>query len=206
MNYRRIYNKLIAKARVENTGAGYFERHHIWPRCHDANGAPWALAIINHPDNLVRLTPEQHCLAHLLLVKMYPWDRDLIHAAWTQTNTQGYKGTKNKTYGWMRRLFIENHPLKRPEDRTSQSERLKAYYKAHPEAGEAHSARLKIIQCGAKDCKEPARSPCRQQRTDEDYTRNARSPCRQQRTWPIAIFFLGSCCSTKRGDEKRRCC
>jgi len=46
----------------------------------------------------------------------------------------------------MRRLFIENHPLKRPEDRTSQSERLKAYYKAHPEAGEAHSARLKIIQ------------------------------------------------------------
>ena len=63
MNYEKIYNDLVAKAREENTDDGaYYEKHHIIPK---------SLGGTLANDNLVKFTPRQHYIAHLLLFKIY---------------------------------------------------------------------------------------------------------------------------------------
>lgn len=62
MNYRKIYDSLVAKARWRET-TGIVERHHILPRC---------LGGGNEASNIVRLYPREHYLAHVLLTKIYP--------------------------------------------------------------------------------------------------------------------------------------
>ena len=63
MNYNRIYNQLIEKAKLENNLDNvYYERHHIIPK---SLGGP------NTKSNLVKLVPRQHYIAHLLLYKIY---------------------------------------------------------------------------------------------------------------------------------------
>lgn len=63
MNYERIYRAFIADRRTKEPGAEeYAERHHILPRCMGGGG---------EPENLIRLTPEDHFFAHLLLAKMH---------------------------------------------------------------------------------------------------------------------------------------
>ncbi|XAO17074.1 homing endonuclease [Escherichia phage FL23] len=60
MNYEKIYNSLIDRAR-NRALTGYKERHHIIPKC---------LGGSNDASNLVDLTPEEHYVAHQLLVKI----------------------------------------------------------------------------------------------------------------------------------------
>lgn len=63
MDYARIYQRFIADRRLKEPGlTGYTERHHIVPR--SIGGRDVA-------DNLIRLTPEDHFFAHLLLAKIY---------------------------------------------------------------------------------------------------------------------------------------
>ena len=71
MNYRQHYTNLISRARNRVLEI-YTESHHIIPRC---------LGGTDDPLNLVDLTPEEHYVAHQLLVKMYPSNRSLIFAA-----------------------------------------------------------------------------------------------------------------------------
>jgi len=53
--------------------------------------------------NLVYLLPEEHYIAHLLLVKIYPYESGLIYAANMMANRN------NKSYGWVKRKFaIQN--------------------------------------------------------------------------------------------------
>jgi hypothetical protein len=63
MNYSRIYSEFIAdrlaKQPVKPT---YFERHHILPR---------SLGGSNGAENIIRLTPEDHLFAHLVLAKIH---------------------------------------------------------------------------------------------------------------------------------------
>lgn len=63
------------------------------------------------PQNLVKLTPEEHYLAHQLLVKIHPENSELIYAA--QMMTIGR--TTNKLYGWLRRRWVEEN---RKQDRS----------------------------------------------------------------------------------------
>lgn len=58
-------------------------------------------------DNLVALTPEEHYLAHLLLVKMYPDNRSLVYAANKMTVGSRYAKRSNKRYGWLKRRYSE---------------------------------------------------------------------------------------------------
>src|ERR1700739_2796630 len=95
MNYQKIYNDLInrGKSRVwpEDT---YGEWHHITPRCLEGS---------DEPENLVKLTPEEHYVAHQLLVKIYPDNPKLIYAASMMTvDTRGGR-VNNKLYGWLKR-------------------------------------------------------------------------------------------------------
>lgn len=93
MNYKSHYDKLILKAQnrvlAENT---YTEMHHILPKC--AGGT-------NHKNNLVALLPEEHLLAHLLLVKIDPLNESYIFAA----NMMTHRIRNNKEYGWVRRAY-----------------------------------------------------------------------------------------------------
>ena len=95
MNYFAHYQKLIAKAQSRKLN-GYKEKHHIIPKCLGGN---------NEKSNIIELTPEEHYLAHLLLVKMYPNNHRLVHAAvmMTVNSFHSQQRSNNKLYGWLRR-------------------------------------------------------------------------------------------------------
>jgi hypothetical protein len=89
MNYQRIYDRLIDRA-VGRTIDTYYEVHHIIPRCLGGNDTA---------DNLVKLTPEEHYVAHQLLAKIYSTDQRLLYAAVMMCVNR----PSNKLYGWLRR-------------------------------------------------------------------------------------------------------
>lgn len=74
------------------------EIHHILPRC---------MGGVDDKTNLVKLTPEEHYLAHLLLVKIYPDSRELIYAAKMMTVSSLSQRRSNKLYGWLKRRYVE---------------------------------------------------------------------------------------------------
>ena len=71
MNYQKIYDNLVSRARIRILYELY-ETHHIIPKC---------LGGTNNSENLVKLTPEEHYLAHQLLAKLYPENYKLTYAA-----------------------------------------------------------------------------------------------------------------------------
>jgi 5-methylcytosine-specific restriction endonuclease McrA len=96
MDYKKHYNLLIMKAKLKLiTGDPvYLEQHHIIPKC---------IGGTDDPKNLVYLLPEEHYIAHLLLVKIYPNESKLAHAA--NMMVAGSKNNKrnNKSYVWVRK-------------------------------------------------------------------------------------------------------
>ena len=96
MNYHKHYHALIfrAKNRILNDE---YETHHVIPRC---------LGGTDNSENLVRLTPEEHYTAHLLLVKMHN-DPKLIYAAQMMIVSSRYNRRNNKMYGWLKRRYSE---------------------------------------------------------------------------------------------------
>lgn len=80
MNYFKIYNGIIEKAKAENRVKGkgvYYEAHHILPKCLGGDGLYYEWKW--HP-NLALLTPKEHYICHKLLCKMYPKDRRILRA------------------------------------------------------------------------------------------------------------------------------
>lgn len=95
MRYDLIYESLIARAGARHTQPeDYVETHHIVPKCLGGSDAN---------DNLVALTPEEHYLAHLLLVKLYPENHKLAYAASMLIPKSPNQRRNNKMYGWLRR-------------------------------------------------------------------------------------------------------
>lgn len=95
MNYSSIYNKLILKARNREELQEYYEVHHIIPQC--VGGG-------NEETNLVKLTPEEHYIAHLILPKIYVGNKSILFAANMMANRfKNYPKNTNKKYGWIRR-------------------------------------------------------------------------------------------------------
>ena len=95
MNYKKHYKLLIEKAQNRKLN-GYFEKHHIVPRC---------IGGTNEKSNLVELTPEEHYVAHQLLVKMYPNNDSLVYAANKMTVSSSLVKRKNKQYGWLKKKY-----------------------------------------------------------------------------------------------------
>ena len=106
MNYLRIYNSLIDRGKTRNLSEGY-ETHHIVPRCMGGSDTK---------DNLVKLTPEEHYVAHQLLVKIYPDNHALAKAAAMMIP----KRPSNKMYGWLRRRFIKAKSIEQSGKNNSQ--------------------------------------------------------------------------------------
>lgn len=112
MNYKRIYEALIlrAKGRVLE---GYCEKHHVLPKC---------MGGTNDPENIVKLTPEEHFVAHQLLVKIHPDNHSLALAASkmcvSSRMTSGRMG--RKMYGWVRRRHAKSMSYFQSNKRNSQ--------------------------------------------------------------------------------------
>ena len=94
MNYAKIYDDLIARGK-NRVLESYKERHLIIPRC---------LGGTDEPENLVDLTPEEHYVAHQLLIKIYNGNYALVKAAAMMIPNR----PSNKLYGWLRRRFSES--------------------------------------------------------------------------------------------------
>lgn len=79
MNYSKLYDALIEKARSENReklqkgdpSYRYYERHHVIPKC---LGGTWS------KNNLVLLTAREHFLCHWILYKSTPSELKLAYA------------------------------------------------------------------------------------------------------------------------------
>jgi len=94
MDYQRHYDLLVIKAQSRPIPPGYTETHHIVPRC---------LGGGNEAGNLVVLTAREHCLAHLLLAKIY--GGKLWYAANMMANRFGMK---SRAYSIAREQHAEN--------------------------------------------------------------------------------------------------
>jgi 5-methylcytosine-specific restriction endonuclease McrA len=95
MNYFKIYDNLIERAK-NRVLEGYCEMHHIIPKCMGGS---------DEKTNIVAITPEEHYIAHQLLVKMYPDNIKLVYAANMMcVISEDHGGHRNnKLYGWLRK-------------------------------------------------------------------------------------------------------
>lgn len=112
------YKKLILRGLTRSTDKeeaktifGYIESHHIIPHC--MNGS-------DVKENIVFLTPEEHFVAHQLLLKIYPSCNGLATACIIMCTDKNGKRINNKKFGWIKRKFSlersemmsgENHPM-----------------------------------------------------------------------------------------------
>jgi hypothetical protein len=95
MDYKKHYDLLIKRAKTRQLSC-YIERHHIVPKC---------MGGTDDKSNLVELTPEEHYVAHQLLVKMYPNVDGLVYAASKMTVSSKTVLRNNKLYGWLKRRY-----------------------------------------------------------------------------------------------------
>lgn len=93
MNYSKHYNILIERSQ-NRILEGYVEKHHIIPKC---------LGGTDDKSNIAILTPEEHFLAHQLLIKMNPGNRDLVYATQLMTVHHTNARVNNKLFGWLRK-------------------------------------------------------------------------------------------------------
>jgi len=122
MNYQKHYDLLMAKARLENRKKHkksdydfvYYERHHIIPdsffiESKRKGNKGWLDGNPNSKENIVLLTPEEHYLAHQLLVKIYPNNHGMVKAANLMCRSSATMDGQrnNKQYGWLRRKLAE---------------------------------------------------------------------------------------------------
>lgn len=119
MNYLRIYNSIVDRAKSSgrikldknNPDYIYYEEHHIVPEhFFKARTRPgpvgWLEGNAECPTNLVLLTPEEHYVAHQLLVKIYPQHSEgLVYALKMMTVSDAAQKRNNKLYGWIKRRY-----------------------------------------------------------------------------------------------------
>lgn len=127
MNYKKHYQLLIERGK-SRTILDYVETHHIVPRC---------MGGTDDKTNLVDLTPEEHFLAHQLLMKMHPEIGGLSRATQLMTVHHTDGRTNNKLFGWIRRQCAN-----------SMSEWVKGWQKEHGHprgmAGKTHTEEKKL--------------------------------------------------------------
>jgi hypothetical protein len=105
MNYQKIYNQIIERAKTRQL-EGYKEKHHIIPKC---------LGGSNDKENLVELTAREHFLCHMLLCEIYPKEPKLWYALHLMSINKNKKYTKYKVSSRMYEYIKNNtYSIKRP--------------------------------------------------------------------------------------------
>lgn len=113
----------------------------------------------NKKRNIAILTPEEHFLAHKLLVKIYPNNQKLVYACQAMTMDIGNRKTR-KLYGWLKRKHsqIQSEKLKGKDTWNKGKKMSKDYCDTisksksgsnHPLYGKHHSQQTKKKQSDA---------------------------------------------------------
>jgi hypothetical protein len=100
MNYQRVYNQIIERAKIRKL-EGYKEKHHVIPKC---------LGGLDVKENLVELTAREHFLCHQLLCEIYPKNVKLKQALWLmsigkQKNRLNEYSLNSKTYERLKKEY-----------------------------------------------------------------------------------------------------
>jgi hypothetical protein len=100
MNYQRIYAAFIDDRKDRQPSApAYFEKHHILPR---------SLGGDDEASNIIRLTPEDHFFAHLLLAKMHGGTLWAPIAFMVGGSRKDYRPTHSRRqHGWASRAMAK---------------------------------------------------------------------------------------------------
>lgn len=155
MNYERIYNQIVQRAKSEirvRTKETYYEKHHIIPKCLGGN---------NDKDNLVMLTAKEHFICHRLLCEIYPTNHQLIHAFWLMVN--GYTSkSQQRSYKISSRLYERLKIKRRIALQTLNSSRKNKTHEEIFGKDKADSIKLKIsTTLKEKGIKPPSRAGCK---------------------------------------------
>jgi NUMOD3 motif len=135
MDYHTHYWTLIGRAQIRKLD-GYCERHHIVPKCMGGSNAD---------SNIVELSPEEHYIAHQLLMKMFPSIVVLSKA----TAFMAQQCIGNKAHGWIRRRAAEAVSISNSNREWTDASRLKVARpgESNPFFGKTHSiATIDIIR------------------------------------------------------------
>lgn len=135
VDYVKHYNALILRARLRES-VGVLESHHVVPRC---------MGGTDGKKNRVDLTPAEHYVAHLLLVRIFPKVPGLILAAvlMSRDNRNG-KRANNKLYDWLRKRAVAAQSLARTGMRHSEESRRRI--SAALKASSAHAANIESMR------------------------------------------------------------
>lgn len=102
MNYEKIYYDLIFKAKIrKDTSEGYYEKHHIEPKCISNN---------NEQYNLVKLTAREHYIAHRLLPKFIDkkYKRQMLNALYCMSlDRDGHRNFTSRMFAICRKAKAE---------------------------------------------------------------------------------------------------
>ena len=136
MNYARIYDEFIASRRHRTPRLA--DRHHVIPRC---------IGGTNAAENLIRLSPEDHFFAHLLLAKIFGGKLNAV--AWLMGSKLGnVRGrVARERYGWLKRKFVADQK-ERMKDPVYKS-RMIAALTGKPKSAEAIAKKVAAMK-GAK--------------------------------------------------------
>lgn len=75
--------------------------------------------------NIIALTPEEHFVAHQLLIKIHPDNHKLIYAARMMCVSNGKNKRNNKSYAWLKKKVVEKLPRKkRKQELTPRKKRV----------------------------------------------------------------------------------
>ena len=89
--FEKTYTQIIDRARARGLDrtilVGYYEKHHIIPRC---------LGGSNDQSNLVLLTYREHIICHIILTRIHPNNQDLLRAAEFMLNVDREDENGNK--------------------------------------------------------------------------------------------------------------
>ena len=103
MDYQKVYNQIVERGKLRIEPKGYFESHHIIPRC---------LEGCDELENLVNLTAREHFLCHWLLVRIHVGNKKLEYAFWFMCNVKGKNQERyipsSRTYQEAKQLHSKN--------------------------------------------------------------------------------------------------
>lgn len=104
MDYNRIYLSFIDDRRSRPAPDGYSEKHHILPR---------SLGGSDEQSNMIRLTPEDHYFAHLLLAKIHGgkmWNAiyAMCHLSGADTGRDKERIRARANFGHVKRSLAEH--------------------------------------------------------------------------------------------------
>lgn len=118
------YEKLVLRGK-NRVLEGYSENHHVIPSCMGGS---------DEPENMVRLTPEEHYVAHQMLMKIYPNHHGVVKAAMNMLVSSPTTPRNNKMYSWIRKRVVE-----------TMSSQMTEWHKnnVHPFKGKHHTEEAK---------------------------------------------------------------